>query len=180
MWFTTDKLRVVTVTERRLQILWVSVNHKSRDHAYHTYMYANMHHSLWCPEPVWPSAGMWSEAGNVWAMKACVYAGCSRPSPARGKTDTSTASFALHLSPSPPNPSVWSFLTSSPPRFLLLHKFPFYSSVFPSLCFSLHFISVEVTATYKNMSRQECLFNNIKEITLERGTLDAENVWFSK
>lgn len=30
-------------------------------------------------------------------MKACVYAGCSRPPPARGKTDTSTASFMPHL-----------------------------------------------------------------------------------
>lgn len=79
----------------------------------HTHTYAHMHtlNSLWCPEPVWPSAGMWSEAGNVWAMKACVYAGCSRPSPARGKTDTSAASFALHLTPSsPPNPDL--FLTS--------------------------------------------------------------------
>lgn len=44
---------------------------------------------LWHPELVWPSAGMWSEAGNVWAMKACVYPGYSHPPPpARGKTDT--------------------------------------------------------------------------------------------
>lgn len=61
---------------------------------------------LWCPESVWPSAEMWSEAGNVRAMKACVYAGCSRPSPARGKTDTSAAPLAptLHCAPAPLNP----------------------------------------------------------------------------
>lgn len=63
----------------------------------HANTHAKTHNSLWCAELVWPSAGMWSEAGNVWAMKACVYAGCSRPPPARGKTDTSTASFTLHL-----------------------------------------------------------------------------------
>lgn len=98
------------ITERFPPIAASKLTTKASEHAYHTYMYANTcthwiaHNSLRCPEPVWPSAGMWSEAGNVWAMKACVYAGCSRPSPARGKTDISTASFALHLTPSPPNP----------------------------------------------------------------------------
>lgn len=86
----------------------IHTNHKSCEHAYDICIHANMHAththtfihvctyiSLWCPETVWPSTGMWSEAGNVWAMKACVYAGCSRPPPARGKTDTNTTSFAL-------------------------------------------------------------------------------------
>lgn len=76
---------------------WMHVRRCTRTHA-------RAYNSLWCPEPVWPSTGMWSEAGNVWAMKACVYAGCSRPSPARGKTDTRAAPLALHLTSSPPNP----------------------------------------------------------------------------
>lgn len=47
-----------------------------------------------------PALGMWSEAGNVLAMKACVYAGCcSRPPPARGKTDTSAASLRQEKKP---------------------------------------------------------------------------------
>lgn len=113
-WFHTEAVIVLMITERCAQTMWVHFNHKSSEDAYHTctfihthrqkHIRTHTHNSLWCPAPVWPSAGMWSEAGNVWAMKACVYAGCSRPSPARGKTDTSTASFALHLSPSPPNP----------------------------------------------------------------------------
>lgn len=95
----------LVIKEGCVQTMQVHINHK---HAYCARTNAKTHttcarthvhtrSSLWCPAPVWPSAGMWSEAGNVWAMKACVYAGCSHPSPARGKTDTSAASFALHL-----------------------------------------------------------------------------------
>lgn len=52
--------------------------------------------SPWCPVLVWPGAGLWREAGNVWTMKACVYAGQSWYSPARGKTHT-TGLFSLRL-----------------------------------------------------------------------------------
>lgn len=78
---------------------------------------------LWCPALVWPSAGMWSEAGNVWAMKACVYAGCSRPPSARGKTDTIPTPFMPHLlffSPSHSSP-----LSPPPPLCKLFSQIPF-------------------------------------------------------
>lgn len=88
----------VRMTEKPAQTAHVQVQEKWE---WIPYKRANTctktYNSLRCPELVWPSARMWSEAGNVWAMKACVYAGCSRPPPARGKTDTSTTSFTLHL-----------------------------------------------------------------------------------
>ena len=138
-----DTARVVMITERSAQTTWFHVNRKSMSmhtiHAcmqIHTHTHTHTHSSLWCPEPVWPSAGMWSEAGNVWAMKACVYAGCSRPPPARGKTDTSTASFALHLSPSPLKASTWSFLTSASPRSRLSRRLPLhFGLLFPPCLF---------------------------------------------
>lgn len=78
---------------------------------------------LWHPELVWPSAGMWSEAGNVWAMKACVYPGYSHPPPpARGKTDTTRIAL---------------FILFDAISFCLLFKPPFFA-----LCGSYIFVIV--------------------------------------
>lgn len=96
-------------------------------------------------------------------MKACVYAGCSRPSPARGKTDTRAAPLALHLPPPPPNPQrdllsplgLQDF--SSRTSFLII-------PVFPSHCFSSLLI-LEKQATQINL-HTTCqiflFFNNTK------------------
>lgn len=141
------KDRTVTRTDSLLLSQSMFTTNVASMHSIHacmqmyTYIYCKTH-LLWCPEPVWPSAGMSSQAGNVWAMKACVYAGCSRPSPARGKTDTSIAPFTHHLSPSPPNPQNDLF---SPPGLwdiFLLHRFYFYlSCFFPSYAFPLILIT---------------------------------------
>lgn len=84
-------LQLNKMTEFSFTLLFcfhLSVNTRSTQALSFSFFPSLLHFSLLRCALVWPYIGMWRGAGNVWTMKACVYAGCSWSSPASGKTDT--------------------------------------------------------------------------------------------